>query len=74
MIEIFITVPILCHYDPSLLAYMETDASSMAYIGILSLLWEDGWHPVAYISKKFSGAKLYYPIYDKELYAIVWSF
>ena len=74
LIEMFITAPILRHYDPSLPARVETDASSMACAGILSLLWEDGSHPVAYVSKKFSGAELHYPIYDKELYAIVWSF
>ena len=37
-------------------------------------MWEDGWHPIAYCSKKFSGAEVHYPIYDKELLAIVWSF
>ena len=71
LIEIFIIAPILRHYDLSLLARMEIDTSSMAYIGILSLLWEDRWYLVAYVLKKFSGAKLYYPIYNKELYDIV---
>ena len=74
LIEIFITAPILRYYNLSLLARVETDASSIACVGILSLLWEDGWYPVVYVSKKFSGAELHYPIYDKELYAIVWSF
>ena len=53
---------------------MESDTSSGTLVGILSLKWEDGWHPVAYCSKKFSRAKVYYPIYDKELFAIVRSF
>jgi hypothetical protein len=53
---------------------METDASSTACAGILSLKWEDGWHPIAYCSKKFTGPEIHYPIYDKELFAIVWSF
>ena len=43
-------------------------------MGILSLKWKDRWHPVVYCSKKFSRAKVYYPIYDKELFAIVRSF
>jgi len=43
-------------------------------MGILSLKWEDGWHPVVYCLKKFSRAKVYYPIYDKELFTIVYSF
>ena len=46
----------------------------MAYVGILSQKWEDGWHPIAYLSKKFSGAELNYPVYDKELMAIAMSF
>ena len=46
----------------------------MAYASILSLKWENGWHPIAYYSKKFFGAEVYYPIYDKEILAIVWSF
>ena len=71
LIEMFITTPILRHYNPSLLARVETDVSSIAYIGILSLLWEDGWHLVAYVSKKFSRVEFYYSIYDKELYVIV---
>ena len=67
----FITAPILRYYDPSLLVRVEIDTSSIAYIGILSLLWEDRWYSVAYVLKKFSKAKLYYPIYNKELYVIV---
>jgi hypothetical protein len=74
LIDAFITAPVLRHYDPSLRMRLETDASSTACAGILSLLWEDGWHPIAYCSKKFSGAEVHYPIYDKELLAIVWSF
>ena len=53
---------------------VEVDASSDACAGILSLKWEDGWYPIAYCSRKFSGAKVYYPIYDKELFAIVYAF
>ena len=53
---------------------MEADASSTTYVGILSLLWEDGWHPITYYSKKFSSVEVYYPIYDKELYVIVYNF
>ena len=48
--------------------------SSITYAGILSLLWEDGQYPIMYYSKKFSSAEVYYLIYDKELYAIVYSF
>ena len=74
MIDAFISAPVLRHYDPTLPLRLETDASSTACAGILSLKWEDGWHPIAYCSKKFSGPEFNYPIYDKELLAIVWSF
>ena len=39
-------------------------------LGIGGLLMQDG-KPVAYYSKKLDGARLNYPIYDKELYALV---
>ena len=74
LIDAFISAPVLRHYDPALPMRLESDASSTACAGILSLKWEDGWHPIAYCSKKFSGAEVHYPIYDKELLAIVWSF
>ena len=50
---------------------METDTSSTAYAGILSLFYKGEWHPITYCLKKFSRAEVYYPIYDKELLAIV---
>ena len=74
LIDAFISAPVLRHYDPALPMRLEADASSTACAGILSLKWEDGWHPIAYCSKKFSGSEVHYPIYDKELLAIVWSF
>ena len=74
LIDAFISAPVLRHYDPMLPVRVESDASSMACASILSLKWEDGWHPIAYCSKKFSGAEVHYQIYDKELFVIVWSF
>ena len=53
---------------------IELDVSNGTLAGILSLKWEDGWYLVIYCSKKFSRAKVYYLIYDKELFAIVRSF
>jgi transposase InsO family protein len=75
LIDAFTSAPVLCHYDPDRKLRMETDASGLACAGILSQLREDGrWHPIAYFSRRFSGAELNYPIYDKELLAIVLSF
>ncbi|KAH9657953.1 hypothetical protein KPL70_023288 [Citrus sinensis] len=38
-------------------------------IGIGVVLMQEG-HPIAYFSEKLSGAALYYPTYDKEMYAL----
>src|SRR5438045_368596 len=74
LIDAFITAPVLRHYDPDCKLRMETDASGTACVGILSQKWKDGWHPITYFSRKFSGPELNYPIYDKELLAIVLGF
>ena len=54
---------------------MEADASDYALGCILSLTNPDGeLHPVCYYSRKFTLAELNYPIYDKELLAVVEGF
>ena len=39
-------------------------------LGVGSVLMQEG-RPIAYFNAKLSGAALKYPIYDKELYALV---
>ena len=55
--------------------HIECDASNFATRAVLSQVAPDGkWHPCAYISKLLSPMECNYPIYDKELLAIVRAF
>ncbi|QRW20747.1 Retrotransposable element Tf2 protein [Rhizoctonia solani] len=64
--------PVLVHSNPELPYYLETDASGVAMGAVLSQQGEDNrLHPVAYMSKSFSGAKANYDTHNKELLAII---
>ncbi|QRW24229.1 Retrotransposable element Tf2 protein [Rhizoctonia solani] len=63
---------VLIHSNPDLPYYLETDASGVAMGAILSQRGEDNrLHPIAYMSKSFSGAEANYDTHDKELLAII---
>ena len=54
---------------------MKTDASDFAIGGILSHTSPEGKvHPICFYSRKLSPAELNYPIYNKELLAVVAGF
>ncbi len=58
--------------DPRRPFEVETDASGFAMGAQLGQRDDEGkLHPVAFYSAKFHGAELNYPIYDKELLAII---
>ncbi|KAF8750825.1 hypothetical protein RHS01_09156 [Rhizoctonia solani] len=64
--------PVLIHSNPNLPYYLETDASGIAMGAILSQQGDNNrLHPVAYMSKSFSGAEANYNTHDKELLAII---
>ncbi|KAF8760778.1 hypothetical protein RHS01_01317 [Rhizoctonia solani] len=64
--------PVLIHSNPNTLYFLETDASGVAMGAILSQQGEDNrLHPIAYMSKSFSGAEANYNTHDKELLAII---
>jgi hypothetical protein len=78
--EAFTTAPVLVHFDPSKKIRVETDASKFAIAGTISQQVDtsDGpkkhWHPVAFWSRKLSGAERNYSTHDGELLAIVEAF
>ena len=71
----FTSTPLLKHFQPDLPLTIEADASDYALGCILAQPSPQGdLHPVCYYSRKFSSAELNYPIYDKELLAVVAGF
>jgi hypothetical protein len=70
----FTSAPILAHVDPLKPFLIEADASDFSLGSILSQHGEDGFHPVAFHSRKFTAAQINYEVHDKELLAIVDSF
>ena len=73
--QAFTTAPILRYYQPDLPLTVEADASDFALGCVLSQPSEDGHsHPICFYSRKFTPAELKYPIYDKELLAVVSAF
>ncbi|MBW0587721.1 hypothetical protein O181_127436, partial [Austropuccinia psidii MF-1] len=58
--EEFTTEPILAHFNPSLPAIVETDASDYALGAVLSQVNDSGKHPIAFDSCKLLPAELNY--------------
>jgi hypothetical protein len=64
--------PILNYFNPAKPIILPTDASGFAIAGILNQY--DGFRilrPVNFYTRKCTGAKLNYDMYDRELFAIV---
>ena len=65
----------LQHFQPDLPLTIEADASNFALGCIISQPSAAGdLHPICFYSRKFTPAELNYPIYDKELLAVVEAF
>ncbi|KAI0991539.1 hypothetical protein K3495_g16648, partial [Podosphaera aphanis] len=70
--EKFISEPALAQWDPDRETLLEADCSGYALGGCLLQRHGKGpWLPVAYHSRKLSGAEMNYEIHDKELLAVV---
>lgn len=57
------TAPVLAHFDPERPTMVETDASDHPMAAVLSQVHNKRFRPVAYMSKKFSGAETNFGIY-----------
>lgn len=67
----FASEPVLTQWDPDRETIVEADCSGYALGRYLSQINDKGIiHPVAYLSR-LGGAEVNYPIYDKEMLAIV---
>jgi hypothetical protein len=65
----------LSGFDFNAPAVLETDASDVAYAGIISQFDENGdLRPVLMFSHTFTPEQMNWPAHDKELYAIVFAF
>ncbi|MBW0463257.1 hypothetical protein O181_002972 [Austropuccinia psidii MF-1] len=65
--ESFTMAPILSHFNPSLPAIVETDASDYAFGSELSQVNDSGNNPIAFDSFKLLPMALNYEAHDKEL-------
>ena len=73
--ERLILAPLLAYFHPKQPSMLETNALDGVIAGVFSQKQLDGkWHPIAYYSKTMADAKLNYPIHDKEMLAIIFSF
>jgi hypothetical protein len=69
-----IDAPLLAYYNTDSQYLLETDASDTVVAVVFSQKGlDEEWHPVAYFSKTIAPAETNYPIYDKELLAIIQS-
>jgi len=72
--RIFITAPVLAHWDPEAPVTVETDTLDYALAAILSIHVKGDIHSIAFYSRTFNSAELNYDIHDKELLAIYEAF
>lgn len=65
--------PVLRSPDFSRSFILRTDASAHGLGAVLEQEFEDGKHPICFLSKKFSPAERNYAVVEKECLAIVWT-
>ena len=60
-------------FNPDLPTTLTTDACDYAMGACLTQTYEQGERPVAFISKTFNDTEMKYTLWEKELYAVIWS-
>jgi hypothetical protein len=65
------STPVLALPDPKLPFVVHCDASAYAVGAVLQQDRGSGLQPIAYLSKKLSGAETRYPVHEQELLAII---
>jgi len=72
--QVFVTAPVLTHWDPESPFIIETNASNYTVAAILSTQARGDIHPIAFHSQMLSPAELNYDVHNKELLAIFDAF
>jgi hypothetical protein len=72
LISAITTAPVLRYFDSSLDTEVFTDASDYAIGGWISQRFEDGWHPVLYVSRKLQPNELNFHTQEKECLAMIY--
>ena len=67
------SAPVLQLADPAKPYIVTCDASDVGIGAVLEQESENGPHPVAFASRKLSGAERNYPVHERELLAIVYA-
>ncbi|PRP76895.1 retrotransposon nucleocapsid protein [Planoprotostelium fungivorum] len=67
----FLDAGFVRHYDERYPVQLETDASDFAIGGVIQQPFPEGVQPLAFWSRKLTGAELNYDVHDKELLAVV---
>ena len=62
--------PVLRIADPTRPYRMETDMSDIAIGAVLKQEADDGWHPIAFLSRKLTDTEKRYSAYDRKLLAL----
>ena len=65
--------PVLRSPDFNRKFLLKTDASDVGLGAVLEQEFEDGKHPILFISKKLTGPECNYAVIEKECFAIVWA-